>query len=82
MKTILTIEQHDNGIVLRSESDGVDPTSVVILDADIHETVGKEIWYDIQQAMNCAMTNKVQMNIEYLRVQRKEDGGEEWHTQQ
>lgn len=63
MKTTLTIEQHDNGIVLRAESDGVDPTSIVVLDSDIHRAIGKEVWGDIYEVMNEHLANRVRVEI-------------------
>ena len=66
MKTTLTIEQHDNGIVLRSESDGVDPTSIVILDSDIHRAIGKEVWGDISDTMNKHLANRVRVEVNII----------------
>lgn len=66
MKTRFEIEQFDNGITLKVEDlDRVtDQTAKVVLERDIFETIGKEIWQDVQCAMNAAAENAVEIIIE------------------
>ena len=66
MKTTLTIEQHDNGIVLRSEAEGNDPASIVILDSDILRAIGKEVWGDISEVMDKHLANRVRVEINII----------------
>lgn len=66
MKVTYTIEQHDNGIVLKSESEGNDPASIVILDSDIHRAIGKEVWTDIYETMNKHLANRVRVEINII----------------
>ena len=63
----IEIEQFDNGITYRwHDLDGEfsDDSSVAIekQEADI---IGKDIWGDIKNVMDCSCENKVRMTIKY-----------------
>ena len=72
MKTKINIEQFDNGITLRCEDlDGMaDPTAKVVLERDVFEAIGKEVWDDVQHVMNAASENAVEIIIETKAVSK------------
>ena len=72
MKTKINIEQFDNGITLRCEDlDGLaDPTAQVVLERDVFEAIGKEVWDDVQHVMNAASENVVEIIIETKAVSK------------
>lgn len=72
MKTKINIEQFDNGITLRCEDlDGMaDPTAKVVLDRDVMEAIGKEVWDDVKHVMNAASDNAVEIIIETKAVKQ------------
>ena len=57
------IEQFDNGISYKWESNNVDPTHMVSLDVTRNQDLGKELWSDIVNFMNENSVNKVKLTI-------------------
>ena len=57
------IEQCDNGISYKWESDNADPTHMVSLDVTRNQDLGKELWSDIVNFMNENSVNKVKLTI-------------------
>lgn len=64
MKTELKIEQFDNGITLREESDSYDPISYVCLNDDIEKEIGKLVWEDVLAIMDSNLVNKVVITVQ------------------
>lgn len=72
MKTKINIEQFDNGITMRRETtDGdADPVAIVVLHRDILEAIGKEVWQDVQCAIETDEANAVEIIIETKAVSK------------
>lgn len=57
------IEQFDNGISYKWESDNADPTHMVSLDVTRNQDLGKELWSDIVNFMDENSVSKVKLTI-------------------
>ena len=74
MKAEIFIEQYGNGISLKWKDveDNIEPETVVALDNDKINTVGKIIWDDITLMMQQKQCNIVKMTIEYQAVKEEQ----------
>ena len=63
----IIIEQFDNGITFRwAEKDAeIDVVNKLIMEDNINEEVGKEIFSDIKDLMDRVSCNKVRLEIKY-----------------
>lgn len=57
------IEQFDNGISYKWDSDNADPTYMVSLDVTRNQDIGKELWSDIVNFMDENSVSKVKLTI-------------------
>jgi hypothetical protein len=71
MKATITIKQYDNGISLEwVDAEGeVDSQSVVALDRDKEQAIGKMILDDVKHLMDSELASIVKMNIEYQPIE-------------
>ena len=74
MKAEVTVEQFNNGISLKwKDAEGnIEPETVVALDNDTTNTIGKIIWDDITLMMQQKQCNIVKMTIEYQAVKEEQ----------
>ena len=74
MKAEIFIEQYGNGISLKWKDveDNIEPETVVALDNDTTNTIGKIIWDDITLMMQQKQCNIVKMTIEYQAVKEEQ----------
>lgn len=68
MKITIEIEKFDNGITLKwkDAESKQDQQAIVALDSEKERVIGKTIWDDVRNAMDCALTNKVKIEVTYL----------------
>lgn len=62
----MEIEKYDNGIAMGIAGGEGEPSNVVCYDHDIKNTIGKEVWAEVESLMKRTAVNHVIVQMEFI----------------
>lgn len=69
MKTLISIEQFENGITIVESDESGNVSSMVSLDDTKEKDIGIMVWANIHYIMNSELKSKVQLEITYKAIE-------------